>query len=276
MIAARTAAVCVGTAETVAVIRERGLTLVHDGVATETRPEAVERLEEPVALLVIAVKAHQLPQALERIEAFSVAEGVVLPLLNGLEHPAVIRHRLGPRVAPATVSRFSGEVVGPARVLQRSASALVTASSGDVTREELERAVVPLRAGGIEVVVGGDERAVLWDKLARLAPLAAVTSASGLSVGELRDDSGWRNRLGVALEEGCRVAAADGVETDPAAHWAIIDAMPSEATTSTARDVAAGRPSELDAIVGSVLRAAQRLGVATPTLAGLMAEAGAK
>jgi ketopantoate reductase len=37
--------------------------------------------------------------------------------------------------------------------------------------------------------------------------------------------------------------------------------------------VAAGRPSELDAIAGSVLRAARRLGVPCPTLAGLVHEA---
>ncbi len=123
------------------------------------------------------------------------------------------------------------------------------------------------------MVVAGDERTVLWEKLARLAPLAAATSASGLSVGELRDDQGWRDRLAAAIDEACRVAAADGVETRPASHWAIIEAMPDDATTSTARDVAAGRPSELDAIVGSVLRAAHRLGVQCPDLARLLDDA---
>ena len=69
------------------------------------RPEAVERLEEPVSLLVVAVKAHVLAEALERVEEFAVADGVVLTLLNGLEHPQVVRRRLGPRVAPGSISR---------------------------------------------------------------------------------------------------------------------------------------------------------------------------
>jgi len=49
--------------------------------------------------------------------------------------------------------------------------------------------------------------------------------------------------------------------------------MPASVTTSAARDVAAGRPTELDAIVGGVVRAAERLGVQTPTLERLLDEA---
>ena len=58
----------------------------------------------------------------------------------------------------------------------------------------------------------------------------------------------------------------------PEAQWAIIDAMALDLTTSTARDVAAGRPSELDAITGAVVRAGRRLRVATPTLEDLLAQ----
>ena len=94
--------------------------------------------------------------------------------------------------------------------------------------------------------------------------LAAATVASGLTVGALRADAAWRDRLREALDEACAVAAADGVRLDPAAQWAIIDALPAELTTSTARDARAGRPTELDAITGSVVRAGDRLGVADP------------
>ena len=58
----------------------------------------------------------------------------------------------------------------------------------------------------------------------------------------------------------------------PAEQWASSTSLPHGLTTSTARDVAAGRPSELDAIVGGVVRAGQRLGVPTPTLEELLAQ----
>ena len=115
---------------------------------------------------------------------------------------------------------------------------------------------------------------MLWQKLARIAALAAATSASGRTVGELRNDPKWRPRLDGAITEACAVAGADGVSLRPSEQWAIIDEMADETTTSAARDVAAGRRSELDAIVGGVLRTAERLGVPTPTLTELAEAAG--
>ena len=131
----------------------------------------------------------------------------------------------------------------------------------------------PLAAAGVEVVVGDDERAVLWEKAARLAVLAAATVASDRPVGGLRDDPDWRPRLRDALGEAVAAAAADGVSLAAADQWAIIDAMPPELTTSAARDAAAGRPTELDAIVGSVVRAGARHGLPMPVLEELLADA---
>jgi 2-dehydropantoate 2-reductase len=278
MVAARLAAsgqtvTCVARPGTADALRRSGITLETPGGMIHTTPAVVEQLVDRVTSLVVAVKAPQLDDALARVEAFAVADGVVLPLLNGLEHPDAIRRRLGPRVAPGAVSRFNGELVGPGHVRQRSARALVTAAPGDVTRDDLDRALEPLRAAGLDVTVVDDERAVLWGKAARLGPLAAATSASGLPVGALRADPVWRDRLGKAIDEACRVAVAEGVDADPAGHWVIIDGMPPDATTSTALDVAAGRPSELDAIAGSVLRAARRHGITCPVLTGLVEEA---
>jgi 2-dehydropantoate 2-reductase len=70
------------------------------------------------------------------------------------------------------------------------------------------------------------------------------------------------------------VADADGVPLRASAQWAIIEELADETTPSAARDVAAGRRSELDAIVGSVIRAAERLGVPSPALTELASEVG--
>jgi len=122
-------------------------------------------------------------------------------------------------------------------------------------------------------VVGDDEREVLWEKAARLAVLAAATTASGLAVGALRDDPAWRERMRAAVDEASATAEAHGVAMSAASQWAMIEAMQPELTTSAARDAAAGRPTELDAIVGSIVRAAARIGVETPELAALWEEA---
>lgn len=276
MLAARTGAICVGTERTVAAINASGLTLVQGDTTTVARPEAVGRLEIPVTLLVVAVKAYDLEPALDRIAPAAVTGAVVLPLLNGLEHVDAIRARFDarPAVLAGSIGRLEAFSSEPGVVVQRSAGdAVVTVASRDLDRPALDAALEPLRVPGIDVVAGDDERSVLWEKAARLAVLAAATVASGLTVGPLRTDATWRPRLEEALSEACAVAAGEGIPLDAVAQWAIIEAMPDDLTTSAARDAASGGPTELDAITGSVLRAGARLGVATPALARLLEEA---
>ncbi len=242
------------------------LTLEASGRALAARVEAVERLDWSVDFLLVTVKAPALEQALERVEQAAVAGAVVVSLLNGLEHPATIRARLGRRVAVASIGRFEAYRTAPARIVQATPGGVVALASDDVDAASLARAAGTLRETGLEVRLGSSERAVLWEKAARMAPLAALTAATQRPVGELRADP----RLRSGLEEACAVAAADGVPTQVAAQWAIIESMAPTLTTSAARDVAAGRPSELDAITGAVVRAGRRLGVPTPTLEALL------
>ena len=151
----------------------------------------------------------------------------------------------------------------------------ITASTSEsLSGAEVEQAADLIRRARIDVRVGQSEKRVLWHKLARIAPLAAVTSVSGRTVGELRADPRWREKLDSAIVEACAVAEADGVSLRPAAQWAIIEEMADETTTSAARDVVAGRRSELDALLGSVLRTAERLDVPCPTLTELAVAAG--
>lgn len=275
-----TGALCVGTERTVEAIRRDGLTLVRDGERSAAHPEAVARLDRRVSLLVVAVKAHDLEPALDRVAPSALEGAIVLPLQNGLEQVERIRACNSLLQAPAAtvVAGAIGrlEAWSPEAgvvVLRGRGAPRIAAASNAVSREVLERALAPLRVAGLEVAIGDSERAVLWEKGARLAPLAAATAASGLAVGELRCAGPWATRLRAAVDESCAVAAAEGVPLDAADQWAIIEALPYDLTTSTARDVRAGYPTELDAISGSVARAGKRLGIPTPSLEALLEEA---
>ena len=247
------AVVCVTRAESAACIRREGLTLVHDDGELHARPQAVETLADPVELLLVTVKATHLEQAVAHVRA---EPELVLPLLNGLEHMESLRARF-PRVTAATVGRVEAYREAPTRIVQRS-TPLVTIAGDDVP--------APLARAGIEVQHGDSEVDVLWEKLARQAPLALLTALTARPVGEVRADP----LLRVLVEEACAVAAAQGAATTFGSQWSIIESLPAGLTTSTARDVAAGRPSELDAIAGAVVRAGVRLGVPTPTFARLL------
>jgi 2-dehydropantoate 2-reductase len=258
--------VCIARPDTAAVLRSEGLSLRQGQTVQTVRPEVVIELEEPVELLLVTVKAPSLEEALGRIRA--PAE-TVLPLLNGLEHLQTVRERLpGAQVVGASIGRIEAFLERPGVVIQPTPNVVMTVAS-DVPAQTVEI----VRRSGTEVQIDGSETEVLWEKLARQAPVAAATAISQRPIGELRSDAGWRLRLQQAIAETCTVAARDGVTLSPAVEWEIIEAMPPLLTSSTARDIAAGRPSELDAITGAAVRAGRRLGVPTPTLDGLLAEA---
>lgn len=266
--------VCVAHQEAAGLIALAGLVVESPEGTLSARVEVVEQLSKPVGLLLVTVKAPALEDAIERVDPESVANGVVVPLLNGLEHMEVLRERFGDRVAAGSISHFQAYRVGRVQIIDTSPSPVVTIASGSLSRSEVEAAADMLRQARLDVRVGTNEKRVLWHKLARIAPLVAATAASGRTVGELRNDPAWRPRLDGAITEACAVAEADGVQLRVAAQWEIIDEMADETTTSAARDVGASRRSELDAIVGAVLRAAERHGVSCPTLTDLASAAG--
>jgi 2-dehydropantoate 2-reductase len=255
--------VCIARATTAAAITSQGLSLRHGSGVRTVRLRAVEELDETVDLLLVTVKATGLDDALGRIKAPPL---VVLPLLNGLEHVDTIRRRLDGRVLAGSIGKLEAYRDGPTEVVQTTPAPLITIFPED-------GAAHLLREAGFDVRVAESEQAVLWEKTARLAPLAAATAITQKTLGELRTDIAWRSTLEAAVAEACAVAAADGVILDEAAQWEILDTMPASVSTSTARDAAAGRPTELDAVLGAVVRRARRLGVAAPTLDRLLAEA---
>ena len=266
--------ICLPRRDMVNIVALAGISLeVEGGEAIVARFEVSAELTQPVDVLLVTVKAYQLEEALEQIDPAAVADAVVVPLLNGLEHVDVLRAHLGPRVAAGSIAHFEAYRVGRVQIIQTTPSATITMASQELPGQELERAAAILTKGGFWVQLEQSERQVLWDKAARLAVLAAATSLAHRSVGALLDDPAWRGRLETTIAEACEIAAADGATVLPSTQWTIIGGMDYDLTTSTARDVAEGRPSELDAIVGSVVRAGQRLSVPCPTLSELYAEA---
>jgi 2-dehydropantoate 2-reductase len=258
--------VCIARPDTAAVIRSEGLSLRHGQEVESARPEAVEELHEPVELLLVTVKAPALDDALERVQA---PVETVIPQLNGIEHMETLRRRFpNSHVVAGSIGWIEAWLERPGVVVQNTPRVVMKlASDVDEATAEL------LASTGLDVRVDGSGAAVLWEKLARQAPVAAATASTQRPIGELRSDSEWRSRLEEAIRETCATATADGVPLVPDAQWEIIESMPPLLTSSTARDIAAGRPSELDAITGAAVRAAHRLGVAAPTLEGILREA---
>jgi 2-dehydropantoate 2-reductase len=255
--------------ETVEAIERNGLRVRSVRLGdVAVRPPATTCLEAPVDVLVVATKATALAPALERIAA---EPGLVVPLLNGLDHLALLRARFGDRAVAASI-RVESTRVAPGEIVHTSPLVRIELASADAARRaQLEPVAADLRAAGVPTDVGADEAAVLWSKLTRLVALATVTSAAGETLGAVRADPRWSAALERVVRETAAVARAEGTPADAEATLAEIAAAHDDLRSSMQRDLEAGRAPELDAIAGAVLRAGARHGLACPTLAELTA-----
>lgn len=265
---------------TVATISARGLrvssVLLGDFVA---QPRAESQLEESVDALIVATKSAGLHDALERV---GVAPKLVLPLLNGLDHLAVLRERFGDGVVVAGTIRVEADRPQPGVVVHTSRFLRVDMASHDpAMREPMQRLASTLSQAGVPARVyppnhvapppDGGEAQVIWSKLVRLNALACTTSAFDCLLGEIRSTPELRSELVGAIEEGCAVAQAEGASIPTGDPLGELSAAHAALGSSMQRDIAAGRPPELDAIPGSVLRAAARHGIECPTIERLVA-----
>jgi 2-dehydropantoate 2-reductase len=239
---------------------------------TLTAPaKAVAALTESVDVLWIATKTYQLQSALEVVQ---VTPRCVIPLLNGVDHVAVLRKRFGlERVVPGTIA-VEAEKVAPGRFIQRSPVVrLNLAASGEAL---LGAIVAQLGNLGFACQFIANEQTLLWGKLCFLGPFALVTSTSGLNAGEILANAAWKQKLSSAIAEACAVANASGAEVDAARIQSVVENSPPAMRSSMQKDVAAGRQLELDAIGGPIVRGGARYGVDVSTTVSLMADIEAK
>jgi 2-dehydropantoate 2-reductase len=229
---------------------------------------AVPRLAAPVDLCVIAVKATALDAALDGVPAQALGAGLVLPLLNGVEHMAALRERFPAAQVLAGAIRVESTRVETGRIAHTSPFCAVEVAGDQVPRTRLETLADQLRAAGFAAAVRDREAALLWDKLAFLAPLALLTTGYGATAGEVRGEH--RAALEAVVDEVVAVARAAGATVDATAVVGLFDRVPPGMKSSMQRDVEAGRPTELDAIGGAVLRAAARHGVEAPVTTRLV------
>ncbi|HWV85573.1 MAG TPA: 2-dehydropantoate 2-reductase [Capillimicrobium sp.] len=250
--------------ETVAAIADGGLRVRSARLGEfAVRPAATARLDDDVDVLVVATKAGALDAALDRVAG---TPGLVVPLLNGIDHVAALRERFGPRAVAATI-RIESERVAPGEIVQTSPAYRVElASDAPAPRPRMAAFADVLRGAEIPARLGDGEAPVLWSKLARLNALACTTAAYDLPIGAIREHPHRRVDLEAAVDETVAVADAEGAGLDADATLREIWELDPAQTTSMARDVAAGREPELDAIAGAVLRHGAAHGLACPTV----------
>lgn len=269
--------VLVGRSALVAAVRERGLRVidrteeVYRVDARSTPPGGTERPE--VALL--AVKAFDLAAALEALARADPDPLPVLLLQNGLGIERTAEEALAKAgwAAPAdwtvrAVHTVAGTLVEPGVVRRAGLGEVLLArpTNTRANRPTLELFERLLRGAGLTVRTVDDLDREIWRKALVNAAINPVTALRGLPNGALETGPARREALAL-LEEARRAASAVGFEFSEDEARRDFDRVvraTAENRSSMLQDLDRGRPTEIDAISGAILRVAVEHGLDLP------------
>jgi 2-dehydropantoate 2-reductase len=231
----------------------------------------------PVDVLLLGVKAWQVADAAGILGPLLAPEGCVLPLQNGVEAPAQIDRALGPGRALGGLCRILSEVVAPGVIEHSGVEPYVAFGEPTGVASERTRRLLAAfeRAPGVRAELVPDIRVAMWRKFLLITAWGAVGASTAATIGEILERPELRRRLLEAMGEIQAVARAQGVlltEDDVGDAVRVLEGAPAHGTTSMQRDLAAGRPSELDAQIGAVVRFGRALGVPVPCHAAILSD----
>ena len=253
-----------------AAIKEKGLQLIQPegdftvAVAATDDPSQVG----PVELVIFSVKAHQNSKAVPLIEPLIGEDTTILTIQNGVESADELGQDYGAeRVLPGSAYLLSN-ITSPGVIKQLSLVPRV--AFGESNGDRSQRAIAirdTFCEANIEAELSDDISKALWSKLLYNSPANAMASAARLSPRDLIEYPHGAAMFRSAIQEVANVGTAYGIpfgQDDVQGAMDLITARPMGARGSMQADLEAGRPLELEAIVGSVRRIGRKVNVPTP------------
>jgi len=245
-----------------------------DSVNGDFLVKPVQATDDPaqvgtVDMVLVGVKAWQVPDAAEAMRPMVGPDTFVLPLQNGLEAPTQLAAVLGDQHVFGGLCGLSTFIVGPGHIRHAGAEPFVKFGELDNRpSERVERLRQAFeRASGLTVEVPPDIQVAMWMKFLFITVWSGLGAVTRTPLGVWRSLAETRQMAEGALQEIIRVAQARDIalpENPVPATMKMYDSFPPDITSSMQRDIAQGRPSELDAQIGAVVRFGREADVATP------------
>lgn len=249
-------------------IRANGLKLVRPDTEFVVQVNATDNPAEvgPVDLVLFTVKTYQNRHVITTLKPLMGHQTSVITLQNGVESHEQLGAVLGPSNILPGAYWASSHILSPG-VIGEDVPAQISFGEIDDTdslRSPDIRKV--FRDAGIETEISLDPLQVLWEKFIILSALAGITSAAQTRPKELLKYPDARTMFCNAMEESLAVGLAKGINLpDNLVQDSLkyIESLP-DFQNSMHGDYEAGRPTELEALSGAVIRLGKQIGVKTP------------
>jgi 2-dehydropantoate 2-reductase len=251
-------------------LRADGLRLT--GAATAVaRPTVAtaDQLAGAFDAVIIAVKADALGGLLDDVAPAIGPHTLIVPFLNGMAHMDALTGRFGRAVAGGVLRVATDlDADGSVKVLNQ----LFEAEIGELDGRpgtRLEPLAAALRSAGADVTVSRAIIDDMWAKWVTIASIGAVTGLTRAPIGLVVATPGGDAFARAVVAEAASVAAEAGHPVaagrlDSLVH--MVTAADSPLTSSLSRDVLAGRPTEVEAVLGDLTELAHTAGIDTPAL----------
>jgi 2-dehydropantoate 2-reductase len=221
-----------------------------------------------VDMVLVGVKAWQVPAAAEAMRPMIGPETFILPMQNGLEAPAQLSEILGKQHVLAGLCGLFCYVKAPGRIVHAGIDPFVKFGELDNHRSQrVEQLLELFKRAGVDAEIPPDIQVAMWMKFLFITVWSGMGAVTRAPVGVWRSLPETRRMAKLSLQEIIAVAAARDISLPEGALQTIMtmyDGLVSESTASLQRDVMAGRPSELDAQIGAVVRFGLKADVTTP------------
>jgi 2-dehydropantoate 2-reductase len=253
-------------------IQAKGLTvdsLNGDFVVYPAKATAAVNEVGPIDLVIVGVKAWQVPGAARAMKPLVGPETTVLPLQNGVDAVPQLTAELGQDSVIGGLCKIVSFVVGPGHIRHAGfAPSIVIGELDDQRTGRIRTIEATLNHAGLETTIATDINVALWMKFLFIASFSGVGAIANAPAGMLRTDPELRAQMLRAMEEIYALAHAGSIQLPSNSieiAMAGVNALPEDATSSMQRDIAAGKPSELESQNGAVVRMARESGIQVPT-----------
>ena len=244
-----------------------------DSVKGDFVVHPVQAVDDPdhvgvVDVIILGVKTWQVNEAAEAMRPMVGPETIVLPLQNGVETPNQLVAILGKSHVIGGICGLVTFIAGPGRIRHVGIEPFIRLGELDNQRSErIQRLQETLVGAEVSAEIPPDIYVALWQKFLNVVPWGSLGAVSRAPVGILRELPATRELIKQGMHEINAVALAWGIDlperiVDKA--MAVIDKAPAGGTASLQRDIIAGKPSELEAWTGAVVRLGQKKEVSTP------------
>jgi 2-dehydropantoate 2-reductase len=248
------------------------------------RPTIASSLEEvgPVDVVFLGVKAHGLPQLAPQLKPALGPETTVVSTQNGIpwwyfqgfggewegmrlervDPGGVISSAIGAHRVVGSIVYFATEITAPG-VIQHNAGDRITLGEPDGARSDRCRRIAEtLIASGLRCPVTAHIRQEIWVKILGNASLNPVSALTRATLGEMLRDPEVRSLIRNIMQEVEAVSRKLGMELPVSVDQRIAGAEKvGEHKTSMMQDLEAGRPIELEPLVGAVVELGERVGL---------------